>query len=141
VDILLIDDDPDQAQLTSDILESGEIEIDLKVKIVHGGAEAIDFLRSEFMCWSQQLPSVILLDLHMPKISGFDVLKYVKAHRRLRRIPVIIFSASHETDEITRCYDLSANTFIKKTLDRVATLEAFTTYWFNTACLPAMEPH
>jgi len=76
------------------------------------GREAIKYLQDE----SNELPGIIFLDINMPLVSGFDVLKQVKAAERLSRIPVVMLTISQEEEDIIRSYDYGAVSFITKTV-------------------------
>src|SRR6185369_98415 len=75
------------------------------------GAEALDILRDGPM------PRVVLLDLKLPKIHGFDVLKRVRDDERLRLLPVVVLTSSREDPDISRAYALGANSYIVKPVD------------------------
>ena len=91
-----------------------------KPMIVRDGEQAVDYLsgngdysdRARF-----PLPSLVLLDLKLPRISGFEVLKWIRQHEAVRRIPVIILSSSREQQDITLAYDFGANAFLVKPVD------------------------
>jgi CheY-like chemotaxis protein len=87
-----------------------------------------------------QLPALILLDIDLPKMDGFEVLGAIRADPRQRAIPVIVFTASPDQRQVRRAYELGANAYVCKPLDQfvdvVGDLERF---WLQRAQLPAPE--
>jgi CheY-like chemotaxis protein len=131
--LLVIEDDPDQADLVIEILNQRLGKDKVEATTISAGDEAIAFLSSEYRCRSPHLPHLVLLDLHLPVHGGMDVLKFIKSHRNLRRIPVVVLSATADVSEINRCYDYFANSFVSKTSNRVLTLSSISNYWLNTS--------
>lgn len=76
------------------------------------GKEALEYLRDE----DKELPGIVFLDINMPMISGFEVLKELKADPRLQKIPVVMLTISQEEEDIIRSYDYGAVSFITKTV-------------------------
>ncbi len=76
------------------------------------GKEALEFLRDE----GSELPGIVFLDINMPMVSGFDVLKALKADSRLEKIPVVMLTISQEEEDVIRSYDYGAVSFITKTV-------------------------
>ena len=84
-------------------------------------------------------PGFILLDLNMPKKDGREALKEIKQHPIFKKIPVIIFTTTKSENEIRRCYELGANTYIVKPVSfdaLIKVVEDIREYWFNTASIP-----
>lgn len=105
--ICLIDDDPDHVLIISRaIRELGE---ESTVHAASDGDEAMEWLRS-----SESLPDLILLDINMPGMSGFDVLEAVKADQRLKTVPVVMLTSSDASSDIARAYELGASGYISK---------------------------
>ena len=116
--ILLVEDNPSDADLTRRALSKGHISNDLVV--AEDGQDALDYLRGEGVYFGRavsETPSVILLDLKLPKVSGLDVLRVVRADARLRRIPVVILTSSKEEEDVSAGYDLSVNSYVRKPVD------------------------
>ena len=88
-----------------------------RLHIVSDGLEAIDYLRRRGTHSSSLSPDFIILDLNLPLKSGREVLREIKEDPALRRIPVIIFSSSHSERDVSDCYDLHANCYIRKPND------------------------
>jgi two-component system response regulator len=88
--------------------------------VVEDGQEALDYLFGAGQDAGQicaSLPALILLDLKLPKVDGFEVLKRVRADERTRRIPVVILTSSREEQDIAAGYDQGANSYIRKPVD------------------------
>ena len=116
--ILLVEDNPSDADLTKRALTRGHISNELV--IAEDGQEALDYLRGEGAYVGRAIsetPSVILLDLKLPKVSGLDVLRVVRADARLRRIPVVILTSSKEEEDASTGYDLGVNSYVRKPVD------------------------
>jgi two-component system response regulator len=118
VEILLVEDNPDDIELTLRAFERHKLSN--RIHVARDGAEAIEFLFSsggQGVRDANEGPRVILLDLKLPKISGLEVLREVKAHERLRRIPVVVLTSSAEEPDIAESYKLGANSYIVKPVD------------------------
>jgi two-component system response regulator len=118
VDIILVEDNPDDAELTRRALKkSGIVNCLTHLK---DGEEALDFIFCKGT-WSDRLsienPKLILLDLKMPKVDGIEVLRQVKSDDRTKMIPVVILTSSNEDKDIAKCYDLGANSYIVKPVE------------------------
>jgi len=138
MDILLVEDNPDHAELTRRALSKGGPH---NVTWVKDGQEALDFLRRQgpWASYDGAVPSVILLDIGLPKVGGHDVLRTIKGDDRLRYIPVIMLTTSGDPDDVARCYDLGANSYVVKALnfsDFIARVKAIKDYWVNTNVFP-----
>jgi two-component system response regulator len=131
--ILLVEDNPSDADLTRRALSKGHISNDLVV--AEDGQDALDYLRGEGAYFGRavsETPSVILLDLKLPKVSGLDVLRVVRADARLRRIPVVILTSSKEEEDASTGYDLGVNSYVRKPVDFKEFQEAIASlglYW------------
>jgi CheY-like chemotaxis protein/DNA-binding Xre family transcriptional regulator len=115
VEILLIEDDRRDVELT--LRAFRKVNITNVVHVVRDGAEALDFLfctGSHQNRTNQPLPGVILLDLNLPKVSGLEVLRKIKADARLRKIPLIVLTVSSRERDIAECRRLGAASYIVK---------------------------
>ena len=115
--ILLAEDDPRDVELTLAAL--GEHHLANKVTVVDTGEEALDYLyhRGKFKARAGGNPVVVLLDLKMPKVSGLEVLKIIKADENLKIIPVVVLSSSRETPDLIECYKHGVNAYVVKPVD------------------------
>ncbi|MBA4367068.1 MAG: hypothetical protein C0403_05450 [Desulfobacterium sp.] len=114
--ILLVEDDPGHARLIEKNLRRYVANEIIKLS---DGQQAVDFLFCEGAYAQSVRPSplVVLLDLNMPVLDGFHVLKRMKENSRTRRIPVIILTSTDDAREVSKCYDLGCNVYITKPVD------------------------
>ena len=111
--------------------------------LVENGAEALDFVfgRNAHAGRSvEDAPGLILLDLKLPKVSGHEVLRRLKADDRTKGIPVIVLSSSGEDKDVERCYELGVNSYVVKPVDFgefTETVQRIGTYWLETNQAPA----
>ena len=114
--ILLVEDNQDDVELTLTAFENHHVASNIVVR--RDGEEALNYL---FDAENRQRPDfppeVILLDLKLPKVDGFEVLRRVRADERTRRLPVVILTSSNEEKDLVNSYELGANSFIRKPVD------------------------
>ena len=118
VEILLVEDNPDDVTLTLHAFKKARFTN--RVNVVRDGAEALDYIfcRGAFAQRNPgENPSVILLDLNLPKASGLEVLRQLRAEKRTRQIPTIILTVSQKDADITECQQLGAAAYIVKPVD------------------------
>jgi len=133
--ILLVEDNPMDVILTLDAFR--EAKLHNKINIAHDGEEALDYLfgRGDFSDRTLfPIPSLILLDLKMPGIDGFEVLKQVKNAEILKRIPIIILTSSKEEGDRALSYDIGANSYLLKPVafnGFVDVVKKIDDYWFT----------
>jgi CheY-like chemotaxis protein len=115
--ILLVEDDPRDVELTLTALE--DYKLANEVIVCRDGQEALDYLfsRGRFSDRVKENPAVMLLDLKLPKVDGLEVLQQVKADERLRMIPVVMLTSSHEEKDMMRSYKLGVNAYVVKPVD------------------------
>ena len=116
VTILLIEDDPGHARLIEKNLKRY---VTNKIIRLSDGQQAVDFLFSEGAYAQSVRPSplMVLLDLNMPVIDGYEVLRRMKKEEHTKKIPVIILTSTEDIREVSRCYDLGCNVYIVKPVD------------------------
>lgn len=140
LNILLAEDDEDDRILLSDAL--GEIDFEDDIIFTRDGQELMDYLhqclryqqRAEFC-----LPSMIIMDLNMPRKNGREVLQELKQHPSFCKIPVVILTTSQEQTDVTDSYELGVSSYITKPQSfegLISTLQTIRDYWFNTVNLP-----
>lgn len=117
VRILIVEDDPKDLELTLLALE--EYHVGNEIVIAHDGAEALDYLyrRGKFKDVSRGNPVMVLLDLKLPKVSGLDVLRQIRADEKLKTIPVVILTSSREEKDVVEGYRLGINAYVVKPVD------------------------
>lgn len=142
IDILLIEDNEDDIELTQAALSIGKVVNSLTV--LRDGDDALRYLLGDGT--SANLPridpSLILLDLRLPKVDGIEVLKRIKQEPTLRRIPVVVLTTSQRDEDLVQSYDLGANSFIRKPVlfdTFYATMKTLELYWVLTNTLPPMS--
>jgi len=116
--ILLVEDNPDDEELTTRALRQAKIANEIVV--ARDGAEALDFLFGEGPHARRDLsrmPAVILLDLKLPKLSGLDVLNRLRADPRTKLIPTVILTSSSEEEDMLKSYQSGANSYVRKPVD------------------------
>jgi two-component system response regulator len=115
--ILLAEDNPADAEMATDALR--EAKLANPVVHVEDGVEALDYLlyRGNFAQRTKGDPAVVLLDIKMPRLDGLEVLKEMRSHEALRRVPVVILSSSREESDLVRSWDLGVNAYVVKPVD------------------------
>ncbi|MDB5284768.1 MAG: rcp [Bacteroidota bacterium] len=135
--ILLVEDNPGDIRLTQEALK--ESTIDIALDVVSDGELALDFLMKRNKYTDALRPHIILLDLNLPKKNGIEVLKELKAHDTLKKIPVIVLTTSDAEHDISKAYSYHANCYILKPVDFddfAKVIRLIELYWFNTVQLP-----
>jgi CheY-like chemotaxis protein len=115
--ILLVEDDPKDVELTLTAL--GEYRLANEVVVARDGQQALDYLHceGEFSNRPNENPAVMLLDLKLPKIDGLEVLQHIRSDGRLKLIPVVVLTSSHEEKDKLRSYTLGVNAYVVKPVD------------------------
>src|ERR1700730_8289331 len=115
--ILIVEDDPNDVELTLTALD--EYKLANEVVVTHDGEEALDYLycRGNFKTRSNDNPAVLLLDLKLPKRDGLAVLRQIKSDEKLKVIPVVVLTSSHEEKDVVASYKLGVNAYVVKPVD------------------------
>ena len=138
--IVIAEDDEDDYLLTIKALQEADIVTD--IVWVKDGQELLNYLSTTDIGGGRDnipTPSLILLDLNMPKKDGREALKEIKGHHSFRTIPVVIFTTSNSEVDIEFSYSVGANSFIQKPVrfnQFVNIIKVFSKYWFNIVNLP-----
>jgi CheY-like chemotaxis protein len=135
--ILLVEDNPDDILITKRALLKGKISNHLYV--VNNGEEAIKFLRKEDYYKGACTPALVLLDLNMPKMDGFQVLKEIKNDKNLRSIPIIVLTTSDRDRDIDDAYKYGCNSYIVKPVsfeNFIKTVIEIKEYWLCLSRVP-----
>jgi CheY-like chemotaxis protein len=115
--ILLVEDNPHDLELT--LIALSRSQLANEVVIARDGAEALDYLLRRGMFASRPAgnPSVVLLDLKLPKVDGLEVLREIRANPALRSLPVVMLTSSKEEQDLLRSYELGVNAYVVKPVD------------------------
>ena len=124
VSILIVEDDAGHARLIEKNLKRAKISN--LITRVENGQEALDFLLSEGIFKGKERPSplLVLLDLNMPVLDGYQVLERMKADLELKKIPVVVLTTTDDAREVSRCYQLGCSVYITKPVDYDSFCEA-----------------
>ena len=120
--ILLVEDNPDDVELTLRVLKTHHIANE--VRVARDGVEAMELLYGTPDKPAGRLPSVVLLDLKLPKLDGLEVLRRIRAEPTTTRLPVVIMTTSREERDIVTSYELGANSYVQKPVGFEAFAEA-----------------
>jgi len=141
--ILLVEDNPRDEALTMRALKKSNIAND--VVVARDGVEALDYLFGTGAHAGRDMtviPQVVLLDLKLPKIDGLEVLRRMRADRRTKRLPVVVFTSSSEEEDMLGSYSLGANSYVRKPVEFEQFLEAtkqLGLYWLVLNEAPPLE--
>lgn len=141
--VLLVEDDLNDIFLVKRAFKLTELDVPLQV--VTDGQEAISYLKGDGKYadrTAHPVPHLIVMDIHMPRKSGFEVLEWVKRDGLLRRIPIVIVSSSDNPAEINRAYELGANAYMVKPMDFRAVehlFQSITHYWGLECAKPELK--
>ncbi len=130
VSFLLVEDDDDHAELTMRAIRKAQV-IN-KIDRVRDGHEALTYLHQEPPYEDRPLPSLVLLDINLPKMTGLEVLERIRNDDRLAKLTVVILSTSGEERDVNAAYELNANSYLKKPVDSEAFRKMITElsfYW------------
>jgi len=122
--ILLVEDNPDDVILALRALRKNDISD--PVSVVHDGEEALDFLfcRNTYANRDpRDMPRLVLLDLNLPKVSGLDVLRRLRADPRTHSLPIVVISSSEAGEDLVQAHQSGANSFMAKPVDYIQFLE------------------
>jgi len=142
--ILLAEDDENDIVLLRRALEQAGIPN--PIEVVRNGEEAIAYLKGEGKFSDRAkypLPALLLLDLNMPRMDGFQVLKWIRSRPELDALRVIVLTVSRDIYNVTRAYRYGANSFFVKSLDSqtfIQLVEAIRGYWLSTGLTPHIVP-
>lgn len=140
ITILMADDDAEDREFAREALAAARLANDFRT--VENGLELLRYLRREEAYaapGAAPRPGLILLDIKMPRMDGFEALEHIKADPALARIPVVILTTSGADEDIARSYELGASSFVRKPVDfsgLVKAIGAVGQYWFEIVELP-----
>lgn len=137
IEILLVEDNPGDVRLTKESLCDAKIHTNMMV--ASDGLEAMACLRREGQYTNAPRPDLILLDLNLPRMNGFEVLDAIKEDSDLKRIPVVVLTTSQAEQDIIRSYNLYANAFVTKPVDLeqfIRVIKTIEDFWLEIVKLP-----
>lgn len=140
IEILLVEDNDGDVQLTKEALERAKVKNNLHV--AHDGVEAMEFLRRQNGHAKAPRPDLVLLDLNLPNMDGREVLQEMKNDPALKTIPVVVITSSEAEQDIVRSYSLSANCYVTKPLDLkqfIHVVQSISEFWLQIVKLPPKE--
>lgn len=137
--ILIADDDADDRMFMEQALR--QTGFSHTIRFVEDGEELLDYLyqHKAYTPKTAPRPTLLILDLNMPRVDGFQALKAIKSNPDFRRIPVVIMSTSTADEDMLRSYDLGVNSFVIKPFNfnrLVEVISTLKTYWLETVKLP-----
>jgi two-component system response regulator len=139
--ILLVEDNQDDELLTLRAFKKASVASELVV--ARDGAEALDYLFGSGAYEGRDVsvqPQLVLLDLNLPRVSGLDVLRRIRADERTKLLSVIMLSSSKEERDVVSAYTLGANSYVRKPVgydEFVAAVQTLSSYWLNLHELPS----
>lgn len=128
--ILLVEDDHNDVLLIKRAFQ--KVNIANPIIVVNDGEQAISYLAGREPYVDRALPMLVLLDLKLPRKTGHEVLEWLREQSTLKRLPVVVLTASSESSDINRAYDLGANSYLVKpvTFDSlVQMVKTLNLYW------------
>ncbi len=135
--LVVADDDADDRLLIEEAIVDAELDLD--VHFVEDGEQLMDFLQRRNGDAAAPRPSLILLDLNMPRMDGREALRAIRAHPDLENLPVVVLSTSAAEEDVRRSYELGANAFVCKPTrfdGLVALVRTLDAWWFRCVSLP-----
>jgi CheY-like chemotaxis protein len=135
--ILVIEDNPGDIRLMKEALRDTQFNITLQIAM--DGEQALKYLRQEPPYEDGRRPSLIFLDLNLPRGTSKDVLRHIKGDESLRSIPVAVLTSSDAERDIREAYELHANCYLRKPVDLdsfISTIRSTLTFWMGVACIP-----
>ncbi len=141
----MVEDNPGDIRLTQEAFKYGKeqknVTTNFRINVVKDGTDALAFLYRQDPYKDAPRPDLILLDLNLPRMSGFEVLAEIKPDPNLRCIPVAILTTSEAHKDIVRAYELHANCYITKPIGLeqfFEAVQAIESFWLTTAKLPPL---
>jgi CheY-like chemotaxis protein len=142
--ILLVEDDTNDVLLVKMAFQKSLA--GLRIMVVTNGHEALTYLKGEGPYsdrTANPFPDFVLLDLKMPLMNGFEVLRWIRTQPVIKRLPVIVFTSSLHESDATRAYEEGANSFVRKPTDfgeLVETMKSLGEFWLGASKFPEANP-
>lgn len=142
--ILLVEDNRDDEELTLMAFERSGLEYEIDV--VRDGAETLDYLfaTGKYNGQPKRRPTVVLLDLNLPKVSGLEVIRRLRADAKTRSLPIVVLTTSSEQEDMISSYELGCNSYVRKPVnfsDFLAASRQLGLYWLHLNEFPRCDPY
>ncbi len=128
--ILLVEDNRDDILLIERVFNKSKLSDKFDLVVAQDGNQAVSYLKD--LKQKEILPMILLLDLKLPRVDGFEVLHRIRKNEKTQLIPVIVFTTSKEEKDITKAYLLGANSYVRKPIDSekfISVLQQIISYW------------
>lgn len=140
IEVLLVEDNPGDVRLTQEAFLDANPSVHLH--IASDGVEAMAILRREGSHSQDARPDLVLLDLNLPKMDGRQVLAEIKKDESLKLIPTVILTTSDDERDVVKCFDLHANSYLRKPVDLDAfdnVVKSINDFWIAKSRLPRSD--
>ncbi|ELY42429.1 response regulator [Natronorubrum sulfidifaciens] len=137
IELLLVEDNPGDVRLIQDAFE--QLPAETTINVTSDGNDALEFLSARYDHPTAPVPDLILLDLNLPRMGGFEFLETIQADSRFASLPILVVTSSTATEDVLESYERAANAYLTKPTDPdeyVAMVEAVAAFWFQQAALP-----
>ncbi|ELZ03046.1 response regulator [Natrialba asiatica] len=137
IEILLVEDNPGDVRLAQEAFRT--VDVETRFHTVSDGDEALTVLQERFASEASVHVDLVLLDLNLPRVSGFEVLETIRNDPELASLPILVLTSSKASEDVARSYDLCANAYLTKPSgpDEFASLgAAVESFWMDEAMLP-----
>lgn len=134
---VLVEDRPEEVELIE--LALNETQIKHNFIWLKDGQEALDFFKDDYFRYIERTPSVIVLDLKLPKVSGIDVLQRLRKRKELNRVPIVVLTSSNREEDKRLAYENGANSYLVKSgsfQEFTSTIKDMSNYWLGRNQLP-----
>lgn len=135
--ILLVEDNRDDILLIERVFYKSKLSEQFDLVVAQDGNQAASYLKN--LKQKDILPMILLLDLKLPRVDGFEVLQMIRKNEKTQLIPVIVFTSSKEEKDITKAYLLGANSYVRKPIDSekfISVLQQIVSYWADINEIP-----
>ncbi len=138
--ILLVEDNRDDILLIERVFHKSKLSEKFDLIVAQDGNQAASYLKN--LKQKDILPMILLLDLKLPRVDGFEVLQLIRKNEKTQLIPVIVFTSSKEEKDITKAYLLGANSYVRKPIDSekfISVLQQIISYWGDINEIPMTQ--